>query len=198
MKPFKYLLLFFIGTGIFIACDSGDLELTSPNELTDDTFFKRPEQLQSAVDAAYANLQTRGLYTRHIFFMNDNMSHECALNPQHEADKRVYSNFSFTPTHGPIFSYWDNCFRGINKANFVILNEEAFENVTDEQKNKAIGETKFLRGLYYFLLVTRFGDVPLYVKKTGEGQPRSPKADVYAQIIQDLTDAANLFLKLLH
>jgi len=172
-------------------CDPTALELTNPNELTEDTFFKRPEQLQSAVDAIYANLQTEALFTRVWYYMYDNLAHEIVPNPQHEANKRVYYDFTFNADDGYIFQYWDNCFRGINKANFVIQNEDKFENVEEALIRQSIGEAKFMRAFYYFILVNRFGDLPLYIEPTGEAQPRSPKADVYAQIIEDLTDAAS-------
>ena len=57
------------------------------------------------------------------------------------------------------------------------------------KKNKYLGEAQFLRALYYFLLVTRFGDVPLYleVPADGKGLARTPKAEVWAQIETDLS-----------
>ena len=167
-----------------------DLELTNPNELSEETYFKRPEQLQSAVDAIYANLQTEALFSRVWYYMYDNMSHEVETNPQHEANKRVYFDFNYNADDAYIFQYWDNCFRGINKANFVIQNESAFENVPEEMIRSSIGEAKFLRAFYYSLLVQRFGGVPLYIDPTGEGQPRATEEEVYAQIITDLEDAA--------
>jgi hypothetical protein len=60
------------------------------------------------------------------------------------------------------------------------------------KKNKYIGEAQFLRALYYFLLVTRFGDVPLYlgIPADEKGLARAPKAEVWAQIETDLAAAA--------
>ncbi len=157
--------------------------------------------MQSAVNAAYANLQTRGLWSRHMFFMMDNMAHENGGNQQLEADKRVYLDFSFDSSHGPIGDYWESCFRGINKANFVIGNAEAINLIANAQlspanKAKYVGESKFLRALYYFFLVTRFGDVPIIeeIPESGSGIPKSPQADVYQLIIKDLTEASAVLL----
>ncbi len=189
MKSFRILIVLFV-LAIIHACSVDDLELTNPNELSEDTFFKNKEQLQSAVDAIYANLQTEALFTRVWYYMYDNLAHEVELNPQHEANKRVYYDYTFDQEDGYIFQYWDNCFRGINKANFVIQNEDKFENVDQSAINQAIGEAKFMRAFYYFILVNRFGDLPLYIEPTGEGQPRSPKSEVWDAIIADLTDAS--------
>lgn len=179
------------------ACSENDLELVNPNGLSPETFFKTEAQVQSAVNAVYANLQTRGLYSRHMFFSQDNMSHENDGNPQLEADKRQYLDFSFDSSHGPIADYWESCYRGINKANFVIGNEEAINAIDDAivssaTKQKFIGEAKFLRALYNFLLVTRFGDMPLIteIPTTTEGIGKSPASEVYALIISDLQAAS--------
>ena len=197
MKKIKLILAFFLCVVSINSCSENDLELTNPNQLSPETFFKNEAQVQASVNAVYANLQTIALYTRHIFFMMDNMGHENSGNPQLEADKRQYLEFSFDSSHGAIGNYWDTCYRGINKANFVIGNQEAINAIPESFMNQAlkdkyVGEAKFLRALYYFYLVTRYGDVPLIttIPEDGNGFPRSPKEEVYQQIISDLQDAA--------
>ncbi|TVZ13990.1 RagB/SusD family nutrient uptake outer membrane protein [Maribacter sp. MAR_2009_72] len=200
MKTTKIIFsMFALFTALVVinACSENDLELVNPNGLSPETFFKTEAQVQSAVNAVYANLQTRGLYSRHMFFSQDNMSHENDGNPQLEADKRQYLDFSFDSSHGPIADYWESCYRGINKANFVIGNEEAINAIDDAivssaTKQKFIGEAKFLRALYNFLLVTRFGDMPLIteIPTTTEGIGKSPASEVYALIISDLQAAS--------
>lgn len=201
MKKIKLIALAFIALFTINACDEEEFELSNPSGLSPETFFKNEAQVQASVNAIYANLQTRGLYTRHMFFMMDNMAHENSGNPQLEADKRAYLEFSFDSSHPPVSWYWDSCFRGINKANFVINNEERINAInpsqlSDARKAKFVGEAKFMRALYYFYLVTRFGDVPLItiIPEDGTGFPRTPAADVYAQIITDLEDASQTLL----
>jgi len=198
MKIYKAIstALIFGALVLMNSCDASKLELTNPNELSPETYFKTEAQVQSAVNAVYGSLQTRGLYNRHIWFGYDNMAHENAGNPQLEADKRQYLNFTFDASHGPIGAFWESCFRGINKANFVINNREAIDLIPNEQlstamKSKFEGEAKFLRALYYFKLVDRFGDIPLVLElpADGEGLGRSPVADIWDQIEADLTDA---------
>ena len=56
-----------------------------------------------------------------------------------------------------------------------------------------MGEAKFLRAKYYFDLVRCFGDVPLLTAPPASPAdaaiPRTPAAQVYAQIVTDLQDA---------
>ncbi len=187
----------FVALFVVNGCDEEEFELTNPSGLSPETYFANEAQVESAVNAAYANLQTIGLYTRTYFFAMDLMSREALGNPQLEADKRVYLEWSFDASHPPINWYWDSCYRGINKANFVISNADRINDIpssllSEELKARFIGEAKYMRAFYYFLLVTRFGDIPLIlnVPEDGSGFPRTPQAQVYDQIIADLNDAS--------
>lgn len=202
MKKINIILATFLILFIVNGCDEEDFELNNPSGLSPETFFQTEAQVQASVNAIYANLQTIGLYTRLIFFEMDNMSHENAGNPQLEADKRAFLEFSFDASHPPISWYWDSCYRGINKANFVINNQDRINEISssllsDERKAKFIGEAKFMRAFYYFLLVTRFGDVPLIttIPEDGTGFPRTPANEVYDQIVADLQDASQSLLQ---
>ncbi|MDT0687688.1 RagB/SusD family nutrient uptake outer membrane protein [Autumnicola psychrophila] len=197
MKKIKIILMSFVTLFAVNGCDEEDFALSNPSGLSPETYFRTEAQVQSAVNAIYANMQTIGLYTRLYFFEMDNMSHENAGNPQLEADKRAFLEYSFDASHPPISWYWDSCYRGINKANFVINNEERINAIpssllSDEKKARFIGEAKYMRAFYYFLLVTRFGDIPLItdIPDDGSGFPRTPREQVYDQIVTDLNDAS--------
>ena len=123
MKVYKVIIAFLIGVVSVLSCDADKLELSNPNELDPSTYFKSAAQVQAAVNACYANLQTTGLYSRVMFFGYDNMAYENSGNSQLESDKRQYLDYSFDPSHGAIGVYWESCYRGINKCNFVINND---------------------------------------------------------------------------
>jgi len=186
----KIFIALFMGTILVSSCED-DLVLTNPNELSPSTFFKNETQLQSTVNAVYAPLQTMGLYSRHIYFIYDSMSHENAGNPQLEGDKKQYLDFTFDSTHGAMGDHWVQCYRGVNKANFVLDNLENAEGVSEASKKAIAGEARFLRGFYYFLLVTRFGGVPIYETVAVEPVARSTADEVWNLIYSDLTIAAN-------
>jgi hypothetical protein len=198
LKTYFIPALVFSALVLLFSCNADKLELTNPNNLSPDTYFQTAAQVQSAVDAVYGSLQTTGMYNRGMWYGNDNMSHENTCNPQQEADKRQWLNFTFDANHSLTEAYWNSCYRGINKANFVINNATLINEVPDAflsqvMKDKYIGEAKFLRALYYFNLVIKFGDVPLYLGVDpieNDGLARTPKAEVWAQIEADCIDAA--------
>lgn len=199
MKKFKLLVFLLSGILLVNSCDTKDLDLTSPNGLSPDTYFTTAEQVQAAVNGAYINLQTQGLYTRHIFFALDNMSGENTGNTQLEGNKVPFLKFTFDSSSDIIETIWGSCYSGVNKSNFVINNQDKINAIPEgllstEKKNKFIAEARFMRAYYYFLLVNRFGDIPLYEESTITPKPRSPKADVFALIEADLDFASKNLL----
>lgn len=100
--------------------------------------------------------------------------------------------YVFNPTDPSIGNMWNTLYDGINRANDLIANINI--PTMDEGKRQVIlGEALFLRGYYHFMLVKGFGSVPLKTKPTttpnGTQQPAAPIAEIYAQILKDMTEA---------
>lgn len=113
---------------------------------------------------------------------------------------------SITINNGQIRLSWLQAYTTINRVNNVL---SAIDKVSESQRSEVEGKALFLRGLVYFDLVRLWGKdftdgssttnlgVPLVTtptKTVGEESsiPRSSVAEVYAQIINDLTRAANI------
>ena len=91
-------------------------------------------------------------------------------------------------------NYYKNMHEGIRNCNFVINGLPNAATIPDNLKNRYIAEAKFLRGYFYFELVKAFGDDVINNDfKSSDGTlilARSPKADIYTQIIKDFQEAA--------
>lgn len=96
------------------------------------------------------------------------------------------------------YSVWSALYQGISRCNIAINRIPNIEGATDalsteDGKNKRMGEAKFLRGYYYFLLVQMFGKVPLLLEENVgvmTEMSRSAVPDIYDAIISDLRFAA--------
>ncbi len=106
--------------------------------------------------------------------------------------------YNFDGTDATVNGTWDALYTGIERANNLIYYINAPKAIDSTERNAILGEALFLRGYYYFLLVSNFGAVPLRLEPTtvtGAGTvhvPRTPINAVYAQIIKDMTEAAGL------
>lgn len=92
-------------------------------------------------------------------------------------------------------AYWGWLYQRIFITNSTIEGLSSATSLTPVVKDQLLGEAKFLRAFFYFYLVNLYGDVPL-VRSTdylvNSKMPRTPKSEVWAQIIADLKDAQTL------
>ncbi|OUR97630.1 hypothetical protein A9Q86_15565 [Flavobacteriales bacterium 33_180_T64] len=189
MKKIKIIITGIIAaTGILISCDESDIELNNPNELSAETFFETSAQLESAVTSCYAYLQDVGNYARYQFYINDNIAGENYAAGNLEADKQQMINHQVDEANNGNNQYWDHNYKGIGRCNFVIDNEENFGDIDATEISQRLGEARFLRALYYFNIVTKYGEVPLVLstESVAGGRPKSPVADIYSAIVSDL------------
>ena len=100
--------------------------------------------------------------------------------------------YSFDATAVNVTDYWSNLYDGINRANDLIAHID-LPKMDETKRQQILGEALFLRGYYYFMLVSRFGDVPLRLAPTTSPndveKARTAAKDVYAQILKDMTEA---------
>ena len=110
--------------------------------------------------------------------------------PADGEDMYQFANFTMNSSLYISQTSWQNGYLGVRRSNLVIENVPGIK-MDENQKNRIIGEAKFLRAYHYFNLVKLFGDVPLITKVQFEVDKveRISKALVYEQIVKDLTEA---------
>ena len=91
---------------------------------------------------------------------------------------------------------WNAIYNTINRANHVIAKTAAVEDpaLTQELKDKYIGEAKFIRALAYFDLARAWGGVQIILEPTSSlidraSVQRSTLEQTYEQVLKDLQDA---------
>ncbi len=117
---------------------------------------------------------------------------EIVADPGASAWNQTYDRFQYTKDDWGAGLYWDKHYVFAGLCNDA-LDEAAKNNYDDPASIINIGEAKFFRAYAYFDLVRTFGDVPkidFKINDPKDGQvAKSPAADIWAMIQQDLTDA---------
>ncbi|MDA9555461.1 RagB/SusD family nutrient uptake outer membrane protein [Pelobium sp.] len=111
---------------------------------------------------------------------------------------RDFYRYIYTNRNTEFNDVWGYYYGLINRSNEVI---EATQKVIKDTTvaNPIIAEAKCLRAWNYFVLTQFFGDIPLHIKSTATSNqndnnlPRTPVADIYAQIVDDLKYATVIF-----
>ena len=161
----------------------------SPRSTLTPDALNTAQGVQMALDAAYAG--TRLFWGNQDFFTITVIgTDEFQRGVDGNNDINVY-NSSYTPSHGTVNANWRNAYTFINTANAVIDNAPKTD-LSEANKSKVTAEAKFLRANFYFILVQFFGDVTLnkhFQSGATTSATRTPIAEVYDFIIQDLKDA---------
>lgn len=108
------------------------------------------------------------------------------------SEKQGPKVYVFDGTDGNISGAWADLYKTIERANDVIAHIN-LPKMEDTNRQIILGEALFLRGYCYFMLVSRWGDVPLRLTPTTSPSniqmARTPSAEVYAQILKDMKEA---------
>lgn len=112
------------------------------------------------------------------------------------ASYNAVSEYTIDPGNDRAEGHWIMLYKGIGIFNSTMAGIEGAP-IDEASKKQFIAELKFLRAWCYFDLVRNWGGVPLVLKinSPSEHVARSTVADVYAQIINDLKEAASVLPK---
>lgn len=195
---FKNLILLTVISMTFTQCKKNpmDVEPTVPISTLDDFYQNETEAVQ-AVNATYTPLSA--IYNGSAWHLGDIMSDDADLGGGGGGDgleTAELDNFNITSFNPILKLMWAQCYFGILRANLVVNKIPQVPVMSDAVRKRSLGEGKFLRALYYYHLVRLFGDVPLYTNIINAEEAatiaRSPKSQVYDQIIADLKAADTL------
>ncbi len=169
------------------------LDTTAEGVQTNEKFFKTQAQLNAALNSSYAVLTSSALYGNHMLGrMGLDADQGFSTNA---SDLNDVGGYNVQADDTKVLAFWKALYLGINQANLVL--ENINKPVMDEvSRAKIKGEALFLRGYYHYLLVSNFGSVPVVLTSainTTELFPaRTQIAQVYQQILSDMTAAADL------
>jgi len=193
----KYIIPIF-ACGLIITATSCKkfLDLKPLDSYTENIFYVDEKGLQGGLVSCYDALQTDSLYGNNLLTLGEIRGDNLTDNdPGSGAGVRnSIEVFSETSANNILSGAWQGHYKAIYRSN-IVLDRAPGITMSDATKNQIIGQAKFIRALSYFNLTRLWGNVPLVltVQKTDEARAntRAASAQVYQQIIADLTDAAS-------
>lgn len=177
-----------------VACTENLLDQVPTTQLSAELFWKTTEDAVFAVNGVYE--ANRTTFDRDYYFdgagefvnTRGTSNNQGTFNPG-----GIGNNFGFL---------WSDCFRTINRANYVLenigrLRATAMAPADQALLDRLVAETKFMRAITYFRLIDLWGDVPYYTKVlNGNAEAysltRTPRAAVKDSILADLSAAATV------
>lgn len=178
-------------------CKKSFLEVPPQGQQPAEQFWTSEADATKAVNAIYANLRgwTEVAFAPIALESLGSDDTETGSDPSDGsvAFMNTYNNFTVTSTQGQLSDFWNGRYQTINLCNQVIDNLPGI-GMDASLKARYMAEAKFVRAYEYFRLVRAFGDVPLRLQLPKDASeynlPRTPKAQVWAAVAQDLNEAA--------
>lgn len=194
MKNLLYIFCFCLLT---LACnEEAWLEEKAYSFYSPNNSYTTPDQIDMAIVQLYRNVSNTffgngGSGYAFTFSYTTDVGYD-AIATNHELNSW---GDKVRPETGQISWFWNRFYEQIYDANVILNRINTVEFSSEVQKNIKIGEAKFFRAFAYRNLAIMYGGVPLILEELTAPKRdfvRASTSEVWAQIISDLTDAANL------
>lgn len=192
MKYKIYILVGLVASALFyLGCKENFLDIEPKEATSVDSFFSTEADAVSGINATYAALQNRSMYSEWYPKAVEGASDDMGMD---NTDDLELSNYTWTTTLQPTDDAWQASYEGIFRANLVLQRVPGIEGMDEELRSRIIGEAHFLRALYYWHLMTLFGEVPLVLEAnpndpTEAELPKSTAPELISQMVTDLETA---------
>jgi starch-binding outer membrane protein, SusD/RagB family len=187
-----FLAVVFLTASVY-SCSDSFVDISPEYSIDSENYFNSESDYYDALVAAYDMLQSTYVNVILGEIASDNTL--CGgENPTDVIGWQQIDDMIHTSANSNLKDVWNWMFAGVQRTNYFM----EFKDKTEfAGKDAMVGEIRFLRAYYYFELVKWFGPVPLKPDerfKLGDETtiPRSPVADVYAQIEADLLYAVSV------
>ncbi|MCC9167006.1 RagB/SusD family nutrient uptake outer membrane protein [Pontibacter harenae] len=195
MKKLNILLLS-LGLLSLGSCGDEFLDAEPITSVTEENFYRTPEDAYRALVGCYDGLQT--VWAEGVSFpvaseiMSDN-----AFGGTGNSDGFGYQmldefNRLRSPSDQNLFgANWSAYYRAIYRCNMLITKLDQIDWAGNEELRATYeAEARFLRAFLYFDMVRLWGNIPLLTEPSRENIPQSSPEEVYAVIAEDLVFAA--------
>jgi hypothetical protein len=189
----NHIFIFIIVSFFLISCGEDFLDRAPISNMNEKDFYKTEEDFDIALMAIYRTLHTIYGPSGPVSYFGELMSDNATLT-QHTGVQSDYFDIrdhAIKDRNTLILNFWNNFYTSLFRVNNFL---EKIELVDFDRKSVFQGEARFIRGLYYLLMAQMWGDVPLVLKPMNVAESyamgRTPVAQVYKQIIEDLEFAA--------
>ena len=97
------------------------------------------------------------------FYQNEMPNPDLSWEETDGGNKDAFNKYmtSMNSSHDVLNKFWNNNYKGITRANTVLMYLPNVTDMTDVQKSQRAAEVKFMRAFYYFDLVQHFDGLPL-------------------------------------
>ncbi len=156
-------------------------------------FFNSKGDLDLALNGMYSKVASdmyANIWAGFESVMGDDISTHPAANKQ---GLREVDTYNVSDNNTWVTELWGARWRLVKAANFIIDNAGRTPEVSQEEKDAAIGQAYYWRAYSYFYFVMAWGEVPMVVKdEINYNMPLATVPEIYELIVSDLKKAETM------
>ncbi|MBC6612605.1 RagB/SusD family nutrient uptake outer membrane protein [Hymenobacter sp. BT507] len=197
MKNIRITLTLMLGLGLGLQGCESFLDKPPQGQQNVNNYYATAEECKAAVMGCYALADQDGWWkidrTR---MFGDAGSDDAWKGNAIAGDQREFGDFArffWLPNNEWFDNRYTHIYQSIGNCNAALVGIESAP-IDNTLKQQLLGEVKFIRAYNYFELVKGYGGVPLVLTPVTPSESvtlkRATAAEVYAQVIKDLQEAA--------
>ena len=191
-----YIKIILIGSIVVISGVSCErfLDTQSESKFTEEVVFANIDHAEKAVLGIVAGMSTEGLWDRALLFFYNADSDTEFLTGADDNGRTAITRFKATTGNTLIPTTWNGLYKLIERANICIENlgpgTPLWDGIYAARAQRLYGEALTLRALFYYELITNWGDVPWCDEAFKEGvelfKGKTDRDIIYEILIEDL------------
>lgn len=199
-KSLKSTMVILIAVLGMISCSDDFTNLEPIGSVTSTNFWKSEDDAIKASNALYKEMKEQNMFGRGFFWYlnaSDDM-----VTGRSRTDVDNAKNFIMTGGERSFKNMYGDSYKVIRRANTILANVPSM-NLSQDLKNRILGEAYFMRGFSLFWVAHMYGDngtnggVPIITLENmnnpaGSFERPTSVTENYNQIVKDLKKAANL------
>lgn len=198
----KKIWMFFAIGVLAAGCAKKALDTQPTDRYTQETYWTTEKNATAALTGCYQSLTATGLFGYATPLWEEvatpnayDYSNSDGFSLIAQGTQTATNASAGTITAGIVSLRWQDCYKGIGRCNTLLANiDKVAMDAVLKTREKA--EAKFLRALYYTMLETYYGGVPLILDAPNldtQGKlPRNTRDAVVKQILKDLDEVAGV------
>jgi hypothetical protein len=201
MKAITRYFIIILFSSLIMSCEDF-LEEENKSNITAENYFGNAAGYEALVSSSYSSLRDVwgddpwlfclgvDIYTRGE---SELVSGSYGGNDINSRQLNEYGDLD--PSNTFVADFYTRVYKAIQTCNTAIARANQAAGLTEARKTQLLGEVRFLRAYYYFLLAEQFGGVPLVVDEINSAVThfeRTSEEDIYKFIIAELEASQNV------
>lgn len=157
-------------------------------------FFRSEQAMYDGLMGVYNSMYMDAIGGFYMLPANTVFDHLTPMLLERNSNNTIGAGGTLNPDNAIVLYIWQQCYKGIARANEIIEGSAEYKNDFTPKAMQYLAEVHALRGYFYYLLTSLYGDVPFFTAPVTldlyDTAVRTPREQILDFLIADLNEMA--------